>query len=80
METTEKTTETEARSTLARVYACTVAGDRFPAKFGCQPIKLQLYQHAHTYPANYGGEGGGMGGVGDGVGWAEWYTNLIVLL
>ena len=53
METTEKTTETEARSTLARVYACTVAGDRFPAKFGCQPIKLQLYPHAHTYPANY---------------------------
>jgi len=27
-------------------------GCRFPAKFGCQPIKLQLYPHAHTYPAN----------------------------
>ena len=28
-------------------------GGRFPAKFGCQPIKLELYQLAHTYPANY---------------------------
>ena len=48
-----KTTETVARSTLATVYACTVAGNRFPAKFGCQPIKLQLYPLAHAYPANY---------------------------
>ena len=28
-------------------------GGRFPAKFGCQPIKLELYLLAHTYPANY---------------------------
>ena len=28
-------------------------GGRFPAKFGCQPIKLELYPLAHTYPANY---------------------------
>jgi len=27
--------------------------DRFPAKFGYQPIKLALYLVAHTYPANY---------------------------
>ena len=47
-----KTTETVARSTLATVYACTVAGNRFPAKFGCQPIKLELYPVAHTHPAN----------------------------
>ena len=26
-------------------------GGWFPAKFGCQPIKLELYPHAHTYPA-----------------------------
>ena len=26
--------------------------DRFPAKFGCQPIKLELYPLAHTHPAN----------------------------
>jgi len=24
------------------------------AKFGCQPIKLELYLPMHTYPANYG--------------------------
>ena len=23
----------------------------FPAKFGCQPIKLELYPLVHTYPA-----------------------------
>ena len=28
-------------------------GGRFPAKFGCQPIKLELYPLAHAYPANY---------------------------
>ena len=28
-------------------------GGRSPAKFGFQPIKLQLYPLAHTYPANY---------------------------
>ena len=28
-------------------------GGRFPAKFGCQPIKLELYPIVHTYPANY---------------------------
>ena len=28
-------------------------GGRFPAKFGCQPIKLELYLLVHTYPANY---------------------------
>ena len=26
-------------------------GGRFPAKFGCQPIKLELYPLAHTYAA-----------------------------
>ena len=26
---------------------------RFPAKFGCQPIKLELCLLAHGYPANY---------------------------
>ena len=26
---------------------------RFPAKFGYQPIKLELYPLAHTYTANY---------------------------
>ena len=46
----KKTTETETRSPLATVYACTVP---FPAKFGCQPIKLQLFPLVHTYPANY---------------------------
>ena len=42
LESNEKTTETDARSTLVTVLACTVAGDRFPAKLGCQPIKLEL--------------------------------------
>ena len=28
-------------------------GNRFPAKFGSQPIKLELYPQAHTYPANF---------------------------
>jgi len=28
-------------------------GGRFPAKFGSQPIKLELYPLAHTYTANY---------------------------
>jgi len=28
-------------------------GDRFPAKFGCQPIKLDKYLLVHAYPANY---------------------------
>ena len=27
-------------------------GGPFPAKFGCQPIKLELYPLVHTYPAN----------------------------
>ena len=48
-----KTTETVARSTLATVYTCTVAGNRFPAKFGCQPIKLELDLLARTHPASY---------------------------
>jgi len=48
-----KTTETEARSSLAMAYACTVPGGRFPGKFGCQPIKLELDPHEHTYSANY---------------------------
>ena len=46
-----KTTETESRSALVTVYACTGTGGRLPAKFGFQPIKLQLYPLAHTYPA-----------------------------
>ena len=49
----KKTTETEARSSLATVYACTIPGGRLPAKFGCQPIKLELYLLEHTYTANY---------------------------
>ena len=28
-------------------------GNLFPAKFGCQPIKLELNPLAHTYAANY---------------------------
>jgi len=28
-------------------------GGRFPAKFRCQPIKLELHLDGHTYPANY---------------------------
>ena len=48
-----KTTETEPRSPLPTVDACTLPGGRFPAKFGCQPIKSELYQLQHTYPANY---------------------------
>ena len=28
-------------------------GGRVPAKFGCQPIKLEQYLLAHAYPANY---------------------------
>ena len=47
-----KTTETETRYTLATVYACTVPGGRFPAKFGCQPIKLELSLLVHRYTAN----------------------------
>ena len=47
-----KTTKTETRYTLATVYACTVPGGRFPAKFGCQPIKLDLYLPVHAYTAN----------------------------
>jgi len=57
------------RHTLATVYACTVPGGRFPAKFGCQPIKLELYLPVHTYTANNvgkygGGEPGGLGSMG----------------
>ena len=33
-------------------YGLRVQGSR-PAKFGCQPIKLELYPHVHTYTANY---------------------------
>jgi len=50
---TKKTTETESRPSLATGYACTVPGGRFPAKFGCRPIKLELYLPVHTYTANY---------------------------
>jgi len=28
-------------------------GGRLPAKFGCQPIKLERYPLEHTHPANY---------------------------
>ena len=50
IEDQRKTTETVARSTLATVYTCTVAGNRFPAKFGCQPIKLELYLQPTRIP------------------------------
>ena len=46
-----KTTETESRTSLVTVYTCTVPGCQFPAKFGFQPIKLELYPLAHTYTA-----------------------------
>ena len=46
----EKTTETETRSSLATVYACTVD---YREISGCQPIKLELHPLVHTYPANY---------------------------
>ena len=45
METQEKLlTETETRSPLSTVYACTVLAGRFPAKSGRQPIKSELCQ------------------------------------
>ena len=47
-----ETTETEARSSLATVYVCTTSRRSIPAKFGCQPIKLELYPQAHAYPGN----------------------------
>jgi len=53
LEKEEKTTEKEAHSSLATVYTCTVPSGRFPAKFGCRPIKLELYLVLHTYTANY---------------------------
>ena len=53
METEEKTTETETHSSQVTVYACTVPGGRFPAKFGFQPIKLELYLLLHVCTANY---------------------------
>ena len=28
-------------------------GGRFPAKFGCEPIKFELYQLTHAHPADY---------------------------
>ena len=49
----QKTTETETRASWEAVYACGVPGCKFPAKFGCQPIKLELYPHVHRYTANY---------------------------
>ena len=48
-----KTTETESRTSWEPVYACMVSELQIPGKFGCQPIRLQLYPHAHTSPANY---------------------------
>ena len=48
-----KMTETATHSSLATAYACTIPGGRLPAKFGCQPIKLELYLLAHAYTANY---------------------------
>jgi len=30
-----------------------IPGGRFPAKFGYQPIKLELYPLEHAYAANY---------------------------
>jgi len=50
--TQEKTTETEANSPLATVYACPVPGGRFQVKFGFQPIKLDLLLLVHAYTAN----------------------------
>ena len=35
------------------VKTCTIPGGRLQAKFGCQPIKLELYLHTHTYTANH---------------------------
>jgi len=52
LETQEKTTETEAHSPLATVYACPVPGGRFLVKFGCQPIKLDLHLLVHAHTAN----------------------------
>ena len=47
---TGKTTETEAHSSLATVYACTVPGGRFPAKIGSKPIKLEQYPPCTRMP------------------------------
>ena len=48
-----KTTETEARSSLATVDTCTVPGWSIPGKFGYQPIKLEICPLVHTHTANY---------------------------
>ena len=48
-----KTTETETHSPQATVYACSFPGGRLPAKFGIQPIKLELYLLLHACTAKY---------------------------
>jgi len=51
---TEKTQEKKKRQRQKHAHhwqqftRAQFPGDRFPAKFGCQPIKLQLYPLAHT--------------------------------
>ena len=42
------------RSTLTTgySYACSAPGGGFPAKFGCQPMKLELCLLVHTHPAH----------------------------
>jgi len=55
LETQEKMTETEARTSLATFYVCTFPDGRFLAKIWRQPIKFDLYLQAHMYSTNYMG-------------------------
>ena len=52
METQEKRQRQKHTHHWQQLTRAQFASGRFPAKFGCQPIKLGLYPLAHTYPAN----------------------------
>ena len=51
MDTQEKKNDRD-RNTLTTGISLRVHNFQ-AAKFGCQPIKLELYLHEHAYPANY---------------------------
>ena len=53
METQEKRQRQKHARNWQQFTPAQFPGGRFPAKFGCQPIKLEQYPLAHTYPANY---------------------------
>jgi len=52
LETPEKRQRQNHAHHWQRFTRAQFPGGRFPAKFGCQPIKLELYPHVHTYAAN----------------------------